>query len=94
MADILGVSSVVALQNNQDPHGESPAALLGPFWRANSPACKPGDNIARSGTPGIPLAVTGTVRDAKGQPMVESRSTCGRPRPSASMKTRTRRRKT
>lgn len=35
-ADILGVSTVVALQNNQDPHGESPAALLGPFWRANA----------------------------------------------------------
>ena len=71
-ADILGISSVVALQNNQDPHGESPAALLGPFWRANSPACAPGDDIARSGTPGMPLAVTGTVRDAKGQPVADA----------------------
>ncbi len=68
-ADILGVSTVVALQNNQDPHGESPAALLGPFWRANSPDCALGDSIARSGTPGIPLEVTGTVRDGQGRPV-------------------------
>ncbi|WPH14245.1 dioxygenase family protein [Variovorax paradoxus] len=68
-ADILGISTVVALQNNQDPHGESPAALLGPFWRANSPACALGDSIARSGTPGLPLAVAGTVRNARGEPI-------------------------
>ena len=68
-ADILGVSAVVALQNNQDPQGESPAALLGPFWRANAPACAQGENIARSGTPGTPLEVTGTVRDHEGRPV-------------------------
>jgi len=68
-ADILGVSTVVALQNNQDPQGESPAALLGPFWRANAPACAQGENIARSGTPGTPLEVTGTVRDHEGRPV-------------------------
>ncbi|WP_019653505.1 dioxygenase family protein [Variovorax atrisoli] len=68
-ADILGVSTVVALQNNQDPQGESPAALLGPFWRANAPACVQGENIARSGTPGTPLEVTGTVRDHEGRPV-------------------------
>jgi catechol 1,2-dioxygenase len=67
LADVLGVSTLVALQNNQDPQGESPAALLGPFWRANAPLCAAGDNIARSGTPGVPLEVTGTVRDAQGQ---------------------------
>jgi catechol 1,2-dioxygenase len=71
-ADILGVSTVVALQNNQDPRGESPAALLGPFWRANAPACALGDNIARSGTPGIPLKVTGTVRDHQGRPVPDA----------------------
>jgi len=67
LADVLGVSTLVALQNNQDPQGESPSALLGPFWRANAPLCEPGDDIARSGTPGVPLEVTGTVRDAQGQ---------------------------
>lgn len=63
-ADLLGVSTLVALQNNQDPQGESPAALLGPFWRANAPDCAAGDSIARSGTPGVPLEVSGVVRDA------------------------------
>ncbi len=68
-ADILGLSTVVALQNNQDPQGESPAALLGPFWRANAPDCAQGESIARSGTPGVPLEVSGTVRDAEGRPV-------------------------
>ncbi|MDQ7973334.1 MAG: dioxygenase [Rhodocyclaceae bacterium] len=71
-ADILGVSTLVALQNNQDPEGESPAALLGPFWRANAPDCACGDSIARSGTPGVPLFVSGTVRDAAGQPLADA----------------------
>ena len=71
-ADILGVSTLVALQNNQDPEGESPAALLGPFWRANAPECACGDSIARSGTPGVPLFVSGTVRDAAGRPLADA----------------------
>lgn len=71
-ADILGVSTLVALQNNQDPQGESPAALLGPFWRANAPDCQCGDSIARSGTPGIPLEVSGVVRDVQGRPLADA----------------------
>lgn len=71
-ADVLGLSTVVALQNNQDPQGESPAALLGPFWRANAPDCACGDSIARSGTPGVPLAVSGVVRDAQGRPVADA----------------------
>lgn len=68
-ADLLGVSTLVALLNNQDPQGESLAALLGPFWRANAPLCQPGESIARSETPGVPLEVTGVVRNAAGQPL-------------------------
>lgn len=68
-ADLLGVSTLVALLNNQDPQGESPAALLGPFWRANAPVCDAGESIARSETPGTPLEVTGTVRNGAGQPI-------------------------
>ena len=68
-ADILGVSTLVALQNNQDAQGESPAALLGPFWRADAPCCEPGEDIARSGTPGLPLTVSGTVRDEAARPV-------------------------
>lgn len=71
-ADILGISTLVALQNNQDPQGESPSALLGPFWRANAPDCACGDSIARSGTPGVPLFVSGVVRDGQGQPLADA----------------------
>ena len=72
-ADLLGVSTLVALLNNpggaHDDRdiGTSHAALLGPFWRAHAPVCDHGDNIARAGTPGIPLEVSGTVFDAGGQ---------------------------
>ena len=71
-ADLLGVSTLVALLNNQDPQGESPAALLGPFWRANAPVCDCGESIARSETPGVPLEVAGTVRDAAGRPIADA----------------------
>ncbi len=69
-ADIFGLSTLVALLNNRAPDdGDSPAALLGPFWRAHAPLCEDGESIARSGTPGVPLVVTGTVRDARGAPV-------------------------
>ncbi len=70
-ADILGVSSLVALMNNPREAGstESFAALLGPFWRAQAPLCAPGANIARGDTPGLPLEVNGTVFGAGGQPL-------------------------
>ncbi|OVZ59956.1 catechol 1,2-dioxygenase [Pigmentiphaga sp. NML080357] len=69
VADLLGVSSLVALLNNADHHGESDAALLGPFWRANSPVMEPGASIAAPGTPGIPLEGSGLVRDREGRPL-------------------------
>ncbi len=68
-ADLLGVSTVVASQSNQDVQGESASALLGPFWRANAPLCEAGANIARSNTPGVPLQVAGRVCDATGAPV-------------------------
>jgi catechol 1,2-dioxygenase len=78
-ADLLGVTSLVALLNN--PAGTalehesraaarvSHAALLGPFWRAAAPLCAPGDSIVRSHTPGDTLEVCGTVFGADGQPV-------------------------
>ena len=69
-ADLFGLSTVVALLNNRAPDdGDSPAALLGPFWRANAPLCEDGESIARSGTQGVPLSVAGTVCDANGKPL-------------------------
>ena len=70
-ADLLGVSTLVALLNNPagDEGAFSHAALLGPFWRAHAPLCAAGDNIARAGTPGMPLEVSGMVFGADGRPL-------------------------
>jgi catechol 1,2-dioxygenase len=70
-ADILGVSTLVALLNNPrgDGNTESTAALLGPFWRAQAPHCEAGECIARGETPGVPLEVSGTVYGDDGRPL-------------------------
>jgi catechol 1,2-dioxygenase len=60
-ADILGLSTLVGMQNNPTWGGETTAALLGPFWRLNSPELPFGASIARDGTPGIPVQVSGQV---------------------------------
>jgi len=72
-SDVLGLSTLVCLMNN-GPEGqtESMAALLGPFWRLHSPPTANGGSIIRSPTPGEPLAVTCTVRDAAGAPVADA----------------------
>jgi catechol 1,2-dioxygenase len=67
-ADILGLSTLVGMQNNPTWGGETAAALLGPFWRLNSPELPLGASIARDGTPGMPVQVSGRVICA-GQPI-------------------------
>lgn len=70
-ADLLGLSTLVALLNNPAAGGaESAAALLGPFWRADAPLLAAGASIAGPGTAGAPLDVTGVVRGADGQALV------------------------
>src|ERR1700756_2339493 len=52
-ADAIGFSTLVCLLNNGKAEAtETAAALLGPFWRANSPKKEHGGSIARSHTPG------------------------------------------
>ncbi len=67
-ADILGLSTLVGLWNNPTWGGETAAALLGPFWRKNSPQLPFGASIAQEGTPGIPVQVSGQVT-CQGQPI-------------------------
>lgn len=69
-SDLLGVSTLVALLNNPGAGGgDSDAALLGPFWRANAPVLPPGACIACASTQGAPLVVTGRVLAADGRPL-------------------------
>jgi protocatechuate 3,4-dioxygenase beta subunit len=68
-ADVLGLSTLVALRNNPQHHGQTASALLGPFWRAASPLCANGDSIARSALPGPVMQVSGQVRGVHGEPI-------------------------
>ncbi len=70
LADALGLSTLVCLQNNGDKGaGKSASALLGPFWRLNAPRAANGDSIIRSETPGAPMRVEGRVTDPAGAPL-------------------------
>jgi protocatechuate 3,4-dioxygenase beta subunit len=68
-ADVLGISTLVGLLNNPVGCGQTAAALLGPFWRANAPHYELGANLVQSPTPGQPLFVSGVVRDTHGAPV-------------------------
>ncbi|CAN7689508.1 dioxygenase [Pseudoduganella sp. LjRoot289] len=68
-ADVLGISTLVALRNNPQNQGQSAAALLGPFWRAASPLCANGESIARCDMPGTTMEVSGQVRGVDGAPL-------------------------
>jgi len=67
-SDAVGFSTLVCLLNNGNAgNTETAAALLGPFWRANSPRTADGGSIVRSPTPGPALFANCQVRDASGR---------------------------
>ena len=67
-ADAIGFSTLVCLLNNgSEGASETAAALLGPFWRANSPRTKNGGSIVRSPTPGPELFAQCEVVDVAGK---------------------------
>lgn len=69
-SDAVGLSTLVCLLNNGDAgNTETAAALLGPFWRDNSPRMANGGSIVRSETPGPALAVECRVRDGARRPI-------------------------
>jgi catechol 1,2-dioxygenase len=82
-SDILGASSLITLQNNGNTSNsdqtlgnpQTDPALLGPFWRANSPEFALGQSIAR-GTEAQKadqrLEVSGTVRDTNGHALADA----------------------
>ena len=69
-SDTIGVSTLVCLMNNgANGSTETAAALLGPFWRMQSPETPNGGSLLRSPTPGPALFAGCRVVDPKGQPM-------------------------
>src|ERR1700761_2043512 len=69
-ADAIGFSTLVCLMNNGNQGAtETAAALLGPFWRMNSPRTDNGGSIVRSSTPGPELFVSCAIKDSNGAPI-------------------------
>lgn len=69
-ADAIGFSTLVCLLNNGSAGAtETAAALLGPFWRANSPKTETGGSIVRSPTPGPELLAQCEIVDIAGKPL-------------------------
>ena len=67
-SDAVGFSTLVCLLNNGNAgNTETAAALLGPFWRANSPRIANGGSTVRSPTPGPALFANCRVRDGSGR---------------------------
>ncbi|WP_410001562.1 dioxygenase [Rhizobium leguminosarum] len=71
-SDAIGFSTLVCLLNNgKNGATETAAALLGPFWRMNSPLTPNGGSIVRSDTPGPALFAKCLVTNTEGQPLAE-----------------------
>ncbi|AHK47376.1 catechol 1,2-dioxygenase protein (plasmid) [Ensifer adhaerens OV14] len=69
-SDAIGFSTLVCLLNNgQNGATETAAALLGPFWRMNSPLTENGGSIIRSQTPGPALFAECRITDPDGKPI-------------------------
>lgn len=68
-ADVLGLSTLVTVMNNDTRDGRTPGALLGPFYRANAPRYACGDCVVQDDAPGLPLFVRGNVRATDGSPL-------------------------
>jgi catechol 1,2-dioxygenase len=67
-SDVLGFSTLVCLLNNGAGGAtETASALLGPFWRMNSPHTENGGSIVRCETPGPALSVDARVVDPQGR---------------------------
>ena len=71
-SDAIGLSTLVCLLNNGNAGAsETASALLGPFWRANSPRTENGGSIVRSKTPGPVLFADCRITDPRGAPLAE-----------------------
>ena len=67
MSDTLGVSMLVDFINYGKVAGATESTVLGPFFVEGAPPMPLGANIVKPGTPGEPLAVTGTVKGTDGK---------------------------
>ncbi|HLY82437.1 MAG TPA: dioxygenase [Acidimicrobiales bacterium] len=70
LSDVLGVSTLVEMVNQQSPPGATEPTVLGPFHLEGVPLRAFGDSIVDDpSTGGEPLTLHGTVRDLDGSPV-------------------------
>jgi protocatechuate 3,4-dioxygenase beta subunit len=68
LSDTLGVSMLVDAINNRKPSGATESTVLGPFHVGGAPVKEMGEDICLDGK-GMPLVMSGSVRDANGAPV-------------------------
>jgi hydroxyquinol 1,2-dioxygenase len=68
LSDVLGVSMLVVMVNDRTPSGATPNTVLGPFHIDESPVLARDENMAED-VPGVPVYVSGSVRDQAGAPI-------------------------
>jgi protocatechuate 3,4-dioxygenase beta subunit len=69
LSDVLGVSMLVEMMNQQPTDAATDPTVLGPFYVPGAPDLEMGESIAVEGDGGEPLVLRGTVRDALGTPL-------------------------
>jgi hydroxyquinol 1,2-dioxygenase len=67
-SDVLGLSMLVVQMNHRLDPAATPATVLGPFHIEGSPEFEFGGDMS-DGVPGMPLYISGTVRDLAGNPV-------------------------
>lgn len=68
LSDTLGLSMLTVAMNNDKPAGCTEATVFGPFYVEGAPVHDLGEDVAH-GAPGVPCAVSGTVRGVDGEPV-------------------------
>ena len=71
LSDVLGVSMLVDMVNNNKPQGATDSTVMGPFYVENAPMLGAGANIARD-VDGEPLLLSGKVLDTAGKPVANA----------------------
>jgi protocatechuate 3,4-dioxygenase beta subunit len=69
LADVLGLTTLVMLINGEGKPGEEDGALLGPFYRENSPVLENGSSILQCATDGDAIVFEGQVLDPHAKPI-------------------------
>jgi hydroxyquinol 1,2-dioxygenase len=72
LSDVLGLSMLTVVMNNDKPDACTQATVLGPFHVEDAPHYKLGDDVA-NGAKGQPCQVQGSVKGVQGEAVAQAR---------------------